>query len=235
MGTRLSRVVIILAIVASGVSQRLDAISPVIIMIYGAPMAKPVFITARRFFYGIERPTSLTVKDMGRRPYLKLAMFWGPTYEQYVNNPSLLGQLRPEEAGQHGRLYLPTRGESVVVLQTAVRGADIVRPSTTAVEDSSLSWGGTLQPTDENFLRRSGVPIDHYQSEAKSTHQLRTQGGSSFKMVPCPWAPAIVAFTGPLRFTKNVSFGSTVVSTTDMVIDCVNTPDANVSVPNAAL
>ena len=55
---------------------------------------------------------------------------------------------------------------------------------------------------------------------------------SSFRMVPSPWLSAMVALVGMLRFTKNVSFGSTTVSPrTRTVIVLLVSPGLNVSVP----
>src|SRR5688572_24160439 len=58
---------------------------------------------------------------------------------------------------------------------------------------------------------------------------------SSLVMVTTPWPSSTVAFTGELRFTVNVSFGSVLVSPViDSVMVCVTTPGAKVSVPDAA-
>jgi hypothetical protein len=57
-------------------------------------------------------------------------------------------------------------------------------------------------------------------------------GTSSSLIVPTPCASAIVAFTGAERFTRNVSFGSCVVSpTTGTVTGSLVSPGANVTVP----
>ena len=55
---------------------------------------------------------------------------------------------------------------------------------------------------------------------------------SSFVIVPCPWPSASVAPTGPLRLTRKVSFGSTVVSplTTTAIVLLV-WPAAKVRLP----
>ena len=143
------------------------AISPVVIMVYGAPLQHPVFITERRFFHDIENPTTITVNDMGERPYLKLAMFWGPQYERHVSDRNLLLQLQPEQAGQHGRLYLPSKTLPAVVLQTAVRSAAVVQAAPFPTDDRLLTWGGTLNAADLDFLRQSGVPLDDYSEPAK--------------------------------------------------------------------
>jgi hypothetical protein len=54
-------------------------------------------------------------------------------------------------------------------------------------------------------------------------------------IVPCPCASERLAPDGPVRFTKKVSFGSTIVSPfTMMVTVFVVSPGANVSAPEAA-
>ena len=55
-------------------------------------------------------------------------------------------------------------------------------------------------------------------------------------IVPIAWLSAIVTFVAPLRFTTNVSFGSSIVSPTiGTVIVCVVVPGANVSVPEVVV
>ena len=55
-------------------------------------------------------------------------------------------------------------------------------------------------------------------------------------MVPSPCASEIVAFVAALKFTVNVSFGSSSVSPiTGTVIGCVTVPGANVRTPVAAV
>ena len=58
---------------------------------------------------------------------------------------------------------------------------------------------------------------------------------SSFVIVPIPLPSAIVAFTGPLRFTPNVSFASNFVSPfTVTLTGRVAWPGVKVSVPDPA-
>src|SRR5262249_40091237 len=58
---------------------------------------------------------------------------------------------------------------------------------------------------------------------------------SSLRMVPFPCTAASVAFTGLLRFTKNVSSGSKVVSPSTLTLTvCAVAPGAKVPMPLAA-
>ena len=55
-------------------------------------------------------------------------------------------------------------------------------------------------------------------------------------MVTRPCASAMVALTGEVRLTKNVSFGSTTVSPVTNMVTVVDVePGANVAVPDTAV
>ena len=142
--------------------QSVAAISPVVIMFYGEPLTVPVFVTAVRFFHNYENPTTITVADMKERPYLKVAMFWGPEYEKYAVDPSLLPELRAEKAGQHARLYLSSGSDPIVLLQMPVGSPNVVQPAPIQTDPTAYTWGGKLRPDDVDFLRKVGVPIDYY-------------------------------------------------------------------------
>src|SRR5713226_4809934 len=65
-----------------------DAAAPRLIMVYGSPLTKPVVLSDWRenleFMASITQQSSVTPEELRRRPYLKLALFWGPEWARYV-------------------------------------------------------------------------------------------------------------------------------------------------------
>jgi|SRR4030095_4256942 hypothetical protein len=102
------------------------AAAPSIIMIYGDPLERPLVITRNIdgvgfLFGGYDRGQSATVAvaDLKDRRFVKVAIYWGGGWwKKYVEDGEPLSTLRPEEANQHGRLYLPTATEPAVALKT---------------------------------------------------------------------------------------------------------------------
>ena len=103
----------------------LHAAWPAVIMIYGGPLQRAVFVGPKvvagpvdyRFLFG-RSPDRLS-KDLTNRPYFSLAMFWGgELWEKAQANPAVMTDLGPESANQHGRLYPPVGSEPAVVIAT---------------------------------------------------------------------------------------------------------------------
>jgi hypothetical protein len=102
------------------------AASPSIIMIYGEPLERPLFVTGYSvtprlgfLFFGRDTaPPAVTEADLKDRAFLKVAMFWGGDWWKYVEDRRQLSALRPEDANQHGRLYLPTATQPAAALKT---------------------------------------------------------------------------------------------------------------------
>ena len=86
-----------------------DAAAPRLIMVYGSPLTKPVILSNWRenleFMSSITQESSVTPEELRRRPYVKLALFWGPEWAQYVEEGKPIDRLRPEQANQQGRFY----------------------------------------------------------------------------------------------------------------------------------
>jgi hypothetical protein len=155
------------------------AAGPAIIMIYGGPLRAPLFIvqkdleTYSALWCG--RSTSIEGQQLGDRPYLKLAIFWLP---DVWANPSmaadLLPTLKPEQAPQHGRLYLftPSARASVVVTRAHVTAADSGRktadgrtllkivgiPQPIPESDDAFTTGCWLTEEDVRVARVAGIP-----------------------------------------------------------------------------
>ncbi len=107
---------------------RVGAAAPSIIMIYGGPLQVPILMRHEvtsdlprlaSFWCGSGRSARQPTPALEGRPHLKVAMFWGI---DIWSDPSafdrLAPTLRPENAHQHGRLYLPASGEPAVMVST---------------------------------------------------------------------------------------------------------------------
>lgn len=184
----------ILASLAAGLvvllAPSVRAAAPNFIMVYGGSLAKPIMIdvwatkgTGFSFLFG--GSTSGLGTSLDGRPYVKLAMFWnlpkdcsgrpcpgGETVlKNYLEDRSLLAQIKPEEANQHGRLYPPAGNAPAVVVATpwqagSACAADVDghpvdglgRPRTIPDDVKGFSCGWTLAPEDVRALHDLGVP-----------------------------------------------------------------------------
>jgi hypothetical protein len=127
-GFRGASALLLAGVVAASTVAPLGAAAPGVIMIYGAPLAAPVFLRhgdaadmprqANFWCGGVRGPVPTPARFEGRA-YLKVAMFWGS--ESWME-PSMFARiaptLRPERAHQHGRLYLPANDEPAILLST---------------------------------------------------------------------------------------------------------------------
>ncbi len=95
------------------------AAGPCILMVYGPPLAKPVTLhnwpENEQFMVAAVDTATVTPAQLGGRPYMSLALFWGSPWEQYVNQGKPLTALRPAQANQCARLY-PAYGTARPVL-----------------------------------------------------------------------------------------------------------------------
>ena len=122
------------------------AANPAIVMVYGERLPAPIYLVSTYVddmvpyevlwnWNGAER-TSESLTD---RPYLKIAMFWGfRDYADIIANPARRSELKPEQASQHGRLYLPTATKPGMVLVTAFSGTGPKAIPATVSEFSSM-------------------------------------------------------------------------------------------------
>jgi hypothetical protein len=83
---------------------------PTVVMFHGGPLKQPVFATGAdtpSFSIFVGAPSAsqtTTAKDMGDRPFVNVAFFWGPR-DNPANNGTPLAELKPEMTWQHGRFY----------------------------------------------------------------------------------------------------------------------------------
>ena len=159
----------------------LRAAFPAAIMIYGGALSQPVFIgpqdiadmsgPARHYGFLFAGSNERFDKDLTGRPFLNLAMFWfGDLWKKAEADPTIVQQLRPEMAHQHGRLYPPFNGEPAVVIATPFMagspcrldvdgnpvGGLIQRPAPTTQKGLPCGW--TLGSDELAVLRSLKLP-----------------------------------------------------------------------------
>ena len=138
------------------VTSPLQALGPTVMMFYGGSLQKPVLVTGAdaAAFGDLLRPATVSVNDLGNRPYVSVALFWGPE-----NNPALNGkpmaELTPQMAWQHGRLYFATTSQPAVLLVTQLTKNTQPVPAPTA--GASFSQGGPIPDAATAVLKRLGI------------------------------------------------------------------------------
>jgi hypothetical protein len=126
------RLVAACALAALCLAPAAGAAAPRIIMVTGPGLEEPVFFTDYlenldlmvAFQQGreIEEGRIVDPKELRRRPYLELWLFWGDTqWEPYVREGRLT-ELRREQANQYGRFY-PAFGRRTAVMNLDVPGS----------------------------------------------------------------------------------------------------------------
>ena len=142
-----------------------SAISPSAVMVYGEKIGQPILLRpaspAEFPAFGLlwwkagaySNPTRTVQGDpellstLSYRPYVNLAIFWG----QY--DP---GQLKPENASQHGRFYLPTASEPAIVVSTVPDMQKKSNPIPKDLRGFVAVW--TLSPPELTTLKGLGFP-----------------------------------------------------------------------------
>jgi hypothetical protein len=126
------RLVATCALAALWLAPAAGAAAPRIIMVTGPTLQKPVFLTDYlenldlmiAFQRGREIAEGRVVdpKELRRRPYVELWLFWGEDqWEPYVSE-GRLAELRREQANQSGRFY-PAFGRRDAVMNLDVPGS----------------------------------------------------------------------------------------------------------------
>lgn len=131
------------------------AIGPTVVMFYGAPLKTPIFVTGAdtNVLGDVHTSAGAAGEGLGGRPFVSVALFWGPVSDPALRGIRDLTKLTPEMAWQHGRLYPPQPGKPAVLLTTAFsKGAQ--RPPTSAREFVN---GGVVSSDALAMLRRVGI------------------------------------------------------------------------------
>jgi len=141
-------------------------------MFYGGPLSHPVYLVVRTseemdydgvFWGAASRPVEPAM--MGDRPYIQIALFYGVKAASVTD--AVLAALKPEDANQHGRLYLARGNVRASAVATDYARAKMVQgvPSGVMVQPipkdiSAFKYGNWLLDGDLDLLRAAGVPLD---------------------------------------------------------------------------
>jgi hypothetical protein len=146
-------------------SQPVLAVSPSAVMVYGEKLAQPILLRPagpEQFpAFGLlwwqagrySNPDRTVQGDpqlvsaLKDRAYVNLAIFWG----KYESN-----EFKPENASQHGRLYLPTASEPAIVVVTAPDMQKKGNPIPKELAGFRAVW--TLSSQDLGTLKGLGFP-----------------------------------------------------------------------------
>jgi hypothetical protein len=147
-------------------SQPVLAVSPSAVMVYGEKLAQPILLRPagpEQFpAFGLlwwqggrySNPDRTVQGDpqlasaLKDRAYVNLAIFWGGPYKT--------DEFKPENASQHGRLYLPTASEPAIVVVTAPDMQKKANPIPKELAGFRAVW--TLSSQDLGTLKGLGFP-----------------------------------------------------------------------------
>jgi hypothetical protein len=157
---------IVVAVLLVGFSSTpILAISPSAVMVYGDKLAQPIVLrpgSPENFpAFGLlwwqagsySNPTWTVQGDpqlvsaLKDRAYVNLAIFWGPYKAD---------ELKPENASQHGRFYLPTASAPALVVVTAPDMQKKSNPIPKELAGFRAVW--TLGPQELTTLKGVGFP-----------------------------------------------------------------------------
>jgi len=145
---------LIIAIAATAVAAMLGAgaahaAAPRILIVSGKPLAHQVVISNWHSIAVViqEVANNSRVAQRGQlvagRPRLKVSMFWGPRWNDYLSNGHRATALRPHQADQFGSFYPAWRG----------------RPALMELSLADRRWPRVVPARALAILKRFGVPI----------------------------------------------------------------------------
>jgi hypothetical protein len=118
--TRYRRVAILVALLTClGLgSEPASAASPRILLFSGAPLTHPIVISdwQRIFRFYVPTATSarVTRSQLAARPRLRVSLFWGPRWIDYLAHGRDPQTLRPRDADQTARFYPAWHGHAAL-------------------------------------------------------------------------------------------------------------------------
>ena len=143
-------------VLVTGVTARAGGQSPTVLMFYGGDLKAPIFLqdADAAAFRNVLSDTAITVKEMGDRPFVSVALFWASRLDP-AGNGTPVKDLKPAMAWQHGRLYIPAAGKPAVLLTTRLsKGA---QPVPIPSMGSAYVTGGQVSDTALAALKKAGV------------------------------------------------------------------------------
>lgn len=117
-----------------------DAAAPRIVIFSGKSLARPVAISdwqaiSRVFEQLVPAYAHVAPRtELAGRPRLRVSMFWGPRWIDYLSEGKRASALRPAQADQFGSFYPAWRGRPAVIdLSGAVQSPRVVPSKTLAI------------------------------------------------------------------------------------------------------
>jgi hypothetical protein len=137
-------------------SRAVEAQTPTVMMFYGGDLKAPVLLTDAdaAVFRNLLSATSITVKELGDRPYTPVALFWASRLDP-AQNGTRIPDLKPAMAWQHGRLYRPLPDKPAVLLVTRITKA--AQPVPLPSNGAAFIWGGPVSQAGLAVLRRTAI------------------------------------------------------------------------------
>jgi len=148
------------------------AAGPSMIMVYGGSLPGPIIIVKKdpgdHSYLSCMGSMSIDPRQLGDRPYFNLAIFWQQPDPAATRES--LKSLKPEQASQHGRLYLPKGNTSASVVATPYSSMPGVRmpgqdteqftpiPRLLPADDKAFTRGCWLSSEDVTAARAVGIP-----------------------------------------------------------------------------
>ena len=85
--------------------------APWAILVHGPHVSRPITLADwnenQQLMLAIPGPgTPTSARAFHGRPYVELALFWGPNWKYLRNSPESVARLRPDQANQRGWLFL---------------------------------------------------------------------------------------------------------------------------------
>jgi hypothetical protein len=135
-------------------------------MIYGGTLKEPVVIfqnsqavvDAYTAFWNA-KSTLVEPRQLTDRPYFSVAIFWLPysTFNRQANPEAYVRTLKPEQAHQHGRLYVATPEVGAASVSTDYPKAGPLQPIPREV--SEFKYGCWLAEAEVKAAQRLGVNL----------------------------------------------------------------------------
>ncbi len=128
--------------------------APWAIIFHGTMLRAPVTLADwhenHRFLLATPAPGTATAwAGLRERPYVEIALFWGPEWKHLAGSPDAVARLRPEQANQRA-WFFPARGAApaVIAYDPPVIGAFAPSLQVRVVEHDGLE-----------LLTQRGVPV----------------------------------------------------------------------------
>ena len=153
----------LVAVIALAIVRPAAGISPSFLMVYGGSLKEPAIIrlqpaVSSAFVWdsafrraSLEPGGKQLIRDLAPglsdRSFVSVAIFWGQAYKP---------DLRPADASQHGRMYLPTSSLPAVMVATLPDMQPVPHPVPDRLEGFAAGW--TLTPQDHSSAKALGLP-----------------------------------------------------------------------------